>query len=85
MPLPPPEDLLEQILHSLVDDPSSVRISKMLGEQTTMFEIHVSDKDFGKLVGRHYAHVEALRCVFGAIYGKQKRRLQIEVIEPHRR
>jgi predicted RNA-binding protein YlqC (UPF0109 family) len=78
----PPEVLLEHLARSLIDYPEDLKVTAFIGEQTAVFEIHVPSDDFGKLVGKRYCNIIALRQIFGAVYGKLRKRVQIEVIEP---
>mgnify|MGYP001612172212 CR=1 FL=1 len=80
-----PEALLEHVVRSLVDRPDEVRVVSMVGEATATFEIHVADSDVGRVLGKGGQYPDALRVLFGAIFGKHGKRLQLQVVEPRRR
>lgn len=80
-----PEVLLEHLVKSLVDHPEQVRIDPPVGESMAVFEIHVADSDVGRVLGKRGCYADALRLLFTAIYGKQGKRLHLQVVEPRPR
>lgn len=80
-----PEVLLEHVVRSLVDFPDQVRISSMIGDSIVVFEVHVAEEDVGRVLGKRGMYPEAMRCLFGAIFSKRGKRLQLQVVENHRR
>lgn len=80
-----PEVLLEQVIRSLVDHPDQVHVTPLIGESTAVFEIRVADEDVGRVLGRRGSYPDAMRVLFGAIFSKHGKRLQLQVIEPRRR
>lgn len=76
------EQLLESLIHMMVDRPQDVRIERHIGEATATFEIYVHDSDVGKVLGKKGFHTKALRTLFTAIYGKLGKRLHLTVIDP---
>ncbi len=79
-----PEQLLEHTVRQMTDLPDQVEIESHVTSSTAVFDIRVADSDVGKVLGKGGAHVDALRLVFGAIYGKHKKRLLLHVIDPRR-
>lgn len=79
-----PDVLLEEMIKGMVDFPDDVNIESHITEHTATFDIHVADSDVGKVLGRDGVYPKALRRLFGAIYGKQKMRLNLQVIDPRR-
>ena len=47
------KDLIEYIAKSLVDDPDSVHVTEIEGEQTSVIELKVAKEDLGKVIGKH--------------------------------
>ena len=78
----PEEQLITKIIKSLVDDLESVKISATISEHTAVYDISVSDKDVGKVLGKKGSHADALRTIFGAIYGRVGKKLHLRIIDP---
>jgi predicted RNA-binding protein YlqC (UPF0109 family) len=79
-----PHELLEATVCAMVDDPDAVDIVYQLVGKTAVFEINVAYDDVAKVLGRRGSHADALRAVFGAIYGKHRKQLKLQVIDPRR-
>ena len=80
-----PTDLLNHVIRQMVDFPDSVDIIGHESAHTATYDVHLADADVGKVLGRRGSHADALRLVFGAIYGKHGKRLNLQVIDPTRR
>ena len=74
------KELVEFIARSLVDDPESVRVTEIEGEQLTTYEIEVASEDVGKLIGRQGRIVKAIRSVVRASAARQGKRVAVEVV-----
>lgn len=79
-----PHELLEETVRAMVDDPDAVEITHETVGTIAVFEISVAFDDVAKVLGRRGAHADALRTVFGAIYGKHRKQLKLQVIDPRR-
>lgn len=77
-------ELLESVVRALVDDPSAVRLAVQQTDHAVMVDIYVAGSDVGKVLGKGGAHASALRTLFTAIYGKNKQRMMLQVIDPRR-
>ncbi len=78
------EPAIRSLIELLVDSPEKVRIDSTITEHSAVFDIHVSDEDVGKVLGKKGVHAHALRTLFGAIYGKLGKRLHLQVVDPRR-
>ena len=76
--------LIESVVCGMVDLTNEVDIECHVSSTTAIVDIRVADSDVGKVLGKKGVYAEALRMVFGAIYGKQGKRLVLSVI-PSRR
>lgn len=74
------KELVEFIARSLVDDPESVRVTEIEGDQLTTYEIEVASEDVGKLIGRQGRIVKAIRSVVRASAARQGKRVAVEVV-----
>ncbi len=79
---------IDQILHKwlelLVDHNDHINIQSTVTENTAIYEISVHDSDLGKVLGKKGSHADALRTLLTAIYGKQKKKLHLQVLDPRK-
>ena len=75
------KELLELIAKSLVDDPESVAVTRIDGEQTTVLELRVAPDDLGKVIGKQGRTARAIRTILGASGMKMKKRFVLEILE----
>jgi predicted RNA-binding protein YlqC (UPF0109 family) len=75
------KELLEVMIRALVDIPDSVRISEIVGEQTTVFELVVDKSDLGKVIGKQGKTAKALRTILTAASTKLRKRSVLEIVE----
>ena len=69
------------MIRALVDVPTAVRISEVIGEQTTVFELVVAKEDLGKVIGKQGRTAKALRTILTAASTKLRKRSVLEIIE----
>ncbi len=74
-------DLIMCIAQSLVDEPEKVEINEITGDKTTVFELHVSKEDLGKVIGKQGKTARAIRVILNATATKLKKRAVLEIIE----
>ena len=75
------KELLEVMARALVDLPESVKISEIIGEQTTVFELVVAKEDLGKIIGKQGETAKALRTILTAASTKLRKRSVLEIVE----
>jgi len=75
------KELVELIAKSLVDNPDSVQVSQLEGEQTSILELKVAPEDIGKVIGKQGRNVQAIRLILAAAGMKLKKRFILEIIE----
>ena len=74
-------DLIEYVSKSLVDVPDEVKVTEIVGEQTTVVELRVDKSDLGKVIGKQGRTARALRIILNAASTKLKKRAVLEIIE----
>jgi len=61
------KELIIRIVQALVDNPEQIEVNEIKGGNTTVFELSVATKDFGKVIGKRghivYAIGYILLCV----------------------
>ena len=75
------KELLECMIRALVDLPDQVKISEIIGEQTTVFELVVAKEDLGKVIGKQGKTAKALRTILTAASTKLRKRSVLEIVE----
>jgi predicted RNA-binding protein YlqC (UPF0109 family) len=75
------KDLVIRIAQALVDHPEQVRVSEVVGDQTTVLELTVAKEDVGKVIGKEGRNAGAIRTVLAAAAAKTKKRVVLEIIE----
>ncbi|KJS33693.1 MAG: RNA-binding protein [Desulfatitalea sp. BRH_c12] len=73
--------LIRTIAQSLVDDPESVQVDVVEGQQTTVLELKVAKEDLGKVIGKQGRTAQAIRTLLGAVSNKAKKRAVLEIVE----
>ena len=74
-------ELVEMIAKTLVDDPEEVRVTEVVGEQTTVLELRVAQHDLGKVIGRQGRTARAIRTLLGAAGMKLRKRFGLKILE----
>ncbi|MFQ5738056.1 MAG: KH domain-containing protein [Acidobacteriota bacterium] len=75
------KELIEMIAKALVDDPDSVSVAEVEGEQTTVLELKVAQPDLGKVIGKQGRTARAIRTLLGAAGMKLRKRFVLEILE----
>ncbi len=75
------KQLVEDIVHALVDKPSEIEIKEVIGEHAHLLELRVAKEDLGKVIGKGGAHASAIRTLMAAASGKEKKRYILEIVE----
>ena len=75
------KDLVEYIVKSLVDDPSTVNVAVVEGEKSTILELRVAAEDIGKVIGKHGRIAKAIRTVLQAASAKSGKYTVLEILD----
>jgi len=73
------EDLLTEIVRSIVRHPSKVRVDVARGQESTLLTIFVDPSDRGQVIGKDHKTLEAIRHLFvkSAILDGRKTHIQL--------
>jgi uncharacterized protein len=74
-------ELVEQIAKALVDEPDSVNVSQVEGENVTVIELRVAQPDVGKVIGKQGRTARAIRTILNANATKLRKRAVLEILE----
>lgn len=75
------KELVKYMAQALVDNPDSVVVTEILGEQTTVVELRVAKEDLGKVIGKQGRTAKAMRTILSAASTKLRKRSVLEIIE----
>jgi len=75
------KDLIKYMAQSLVDNPDTVEVSEVVGEQTSVIELRVAKEDLGKVIGKQGRTAKAMRTILSAASTKLHKRTVLEIIE----
>ncbi len=75
------KELVETVCKALVDNPESVKVNQIDGEQTSILELRTHQSDIGKVIGKKGRTAQAIRTILSAAGMKQKRRFNLEIME----
>lgn len=75
------KDLIKYIAQALVDNPDSVSVTEIVGNQTSVLELKVAKEDLGKVIGKQGRTARAMRTLLSAASAKIKKRTVLEIIE----
>ena len=72
---------MEYVTRALVDEPESVVVNEVAGEQTSVIELKVAKSDLGKVIGKQGRTARALRTILTAAATKLRKRSVLEILE----
>ena len=76
------QELLENIVKSIVDKPDEVEVNINESENTIVYELNVGDGDLGMVIGKKGRNVNAFRTLLSASNAKEGgKRAILEIIE----
>jgi predicted RNA-binding protein YlqC (UPF0109 family) len=75
------KDLITYIAKALVDNPEEVRVSEVVGDQTSVLELKVAKEDLGKVIGKQGRTARAMRTLLSASSAKIRKRVVLEIVE----
>ena len=75
------KDLVEYMVKSLVDDPSSVTVSEDDSGDEIILELQVAQEDMGRVIGRQGRVINAMRTLVQMCASRDDRRASLEILE----
>jgi len=81
MEVPTMKELIKYISQALVDFPDKVEVNEIIGEQTSVIELHVAKEDIGKVIGKQGRTAQAIRTILSAASAKLHKRTVLEILE----
>ena len=75
------KEFLENIIKPIVDNPKQVKITEVIGESVSIFELKLGSGDHGKVIGKHGQNAHSIRTLLGAVAAKTNKRAILEIID----
>lgn len=75
------KELVEVIAKALVDEPEQVVVTERAEGKTTVIEVHVSDNDMGKVIGKQGRIAKAIRSVVKAAAAKEDKKVVVDITQ----
>ena len=75
------KDLILYIAQNLVDDPDSVSVQEVEGDDSTVFELRVAPSDMGKVIGRQGRIAKEIRAVVRSVAQRTGKKVSVEIVD----
>ena len=77
------KDILETIILHLVENKEEVNIKETENQEKGIitFEVKVSEKDMGKIIGKNGRTAKSIRTVMKSIAGKERKKVNVEFVD----
>lgn len=75
------KQLVQTLAEALVDDPASVDVAEIEGDNNTILELRVAKNDIGKVIGKDGRTAQSLRTIVSAASLKIGRRAHLDIID----
>ena len=80
--MPLDQQFLEYVIKALVDDPSSVKITRTVDEMGVLLTLDISAADMGKIIGRQGNTAKSIRTLLRVVGMKNNSRVNLKINEP---
>lgn len=80
--MPLDQQFLEYVIKALVDDPSSVKITRSVDEMGVLLTLDISAADMGKIIGRQGNTAKSIRTLLRVVGMKNNSRVNLKINEP---
>jgi hypothetical protein len=75
------KQLVQTLAEALVDDPASVDVPEIEGDNNIILELRVAKNDIGKVIGKDGRTAQSLRTIVSAASIKIGRRAHLDIID----
>lgn len=74
------QELIEFVAKSLVDEPDQVRVNKLAGAHSTIYELRVAPDDMGRVIGKKGRVANAMRTLLRVAATREGKRAILEIV-----
>ena len=75
------KEIMQVVIESLVEDKASISINETQNGNELKYEVKVSEKDMGRVIGKRGKIAQSIRTVMKAIAAKEDKKVIIEFID----
>ncbi|MBQ3147393.1 MAG: KH domain-containing protein [Oscillospiraceae bacterium] len=75
------KELLLYMAKNLVDDPESVTVTEIDGEDGKVLELRVAESDMGKVIGRQGRIAKEIRTIIKTVAQRTGERVTVEIMD----
>ena len=75
------KELLLYMAKNLVDDPESVTVTEVEGDDGKVLELRVADGDMGKVIGRQGRIAKEIRTIVKTVAQRTGERVTVEIVD----
>ena len=75
------KELLLYMAKNLVDDPDSVTVTELEGEDGKVLELRVAEGDMGKVIGRQGRIAKEIRTIIKTVALRTGERVTVEIVD----
>jgi len=75
------KELVENIARALVDDPSQVKATEEMEEETIVIKLTVAKEDMGRIIGKEGRTAKAIRTLLNAVSTKDNKKAILKIVE----
>ncbi len=75
------KEILQTIIEALVEEKNEIQITEVQKGRETVFEVKVSSKDMGRVIGKEGRIAKSIRTIFKAASTKEQKKVQIEFVD----
>ncbi len=75
------KQLVQTLAEALVDDPASVEVAEIEGDNNIILELRVAKNDIGKVIGKEGRTAQSLRTIVSAASIKIGRRAHLDILD----
>lgn len=72
-------ELIDYVARSLVDYPDEYSVTEVVEDGVTIYQLHVSPRDIGKVIGRRGRVARAIRTLLKVSAIQQHKRAMLEI------
>ena len=75
------KELLLYMAKNLVDDPDSVTVTELEGEDGKVLELRVAEGDMGKVIGRQGRIAKEIRTIIKTVAQRSGDKVTVEIVD----
>lgn len=75
------QQLIEYVAKTLVDNPDSVRVERIVDDRGVLLTLHVDDEDLGRVIGKGGVTAQSLRLILKALGSKNDERYNLRIAD----